>query len=254
MRCGVVVLRGDVASHVLTDGCSYVPTVFENYTAQMQLEGMPILLHLWDTAGQEDYDRLRPLSYPGADVVLVCFCLVSSLTSEAVVEKWSPEVKHYIPDVPQILVGTKVDLRNAQEADPHADTFDPISKEQGEAVAKEIGAVRYCELSAKTGEGLKEAFEQCVRVVMERRGVAIGKPATEQKKETAAPAKASSKTKSPREADPEPEKKKKDKKKEKEPESSASDKDDKKKKKKKKDDKASKGGKKKGEKKNCKNQ
>jgi len=55
----------------------YVPTVFENYTAQMKRETDVILLHLWDTAGQEDYDRLRPLSYPGADVVLLCFSTIS---------------------------------------------------------------------------------------------------------------------------------------------------------------------------------
>jgi small GTP-binding protein len=66
---------------------SYVPTVFENYTAQMELNNEQVLLHLWDTAGQEDYDRLRPLSYPGADVVLLCFCLVSEATYEAISEK-----------------------------------------------------------------------------------------------------------------------------------------------------------------------
>ena len=37
----------------------YLPTVFENYTAQMERDSGNILLHLWDTAGQEDYDRLR---------------------------------------------------------------------------------------------------------------------------------------------------------------------------------------------------
>lgn len=62
----------------------YVPTVFENYTAQMELDGETILLHLWDTAGQEDYDRLRPLSYPQSDVVLLCFSLVSPNSYESI--------------------------------------------------------------------------------------------------------------------------------------------------------------------------
>ncbi|XP_042262028.1 rho-related GTP-binding protein RhoA-C-like [Thunnus maccoyii] len=69
-------------------------------------------LALWDTAGQEDYDRLRPLSYPDTDVILMCFSIDSPDSLENIPEKWTPEVKHFCPNVPIILVGNKKDLRN----------------------------------------------------------------------------------------------------------------------------------------------
>merc|ERR1711884_577940 len=62
---------------------------------------------LWDTAGQEDYDRLRPPSYPDTDVILMCFSIDSPDSLENIPEKWTPEVKHFCPNVPIILVGNK---------------------------------------------------------------------------------------------------------------------------------------------------
>lgn len=47
--------------------------MFENYVTNRQFEGKIIEIALWDTAGQEDYDRLRPLSYPESHVFLIVF-------------------------------------------------------------------------------------------------------------------------------------------------------------------------------------
>lgn len=147
----------------------YLPTVFENYTAQMKRDGGLVLLHLWDTAGQEDYDRLRPLSYPGADIVLLCFSTISQASFEAIKEKWAPEIHHYIPQVPTILVGTKIDLREEQAPDPNTNKFEPVTREQGEKMAKEVGCVKYMEVSSKTGAGLNDIFNQSVNLVLESR-------------------------------------------------------------------------------------
>ena len=70
----------------------YVPTVFETYVADMELDGKAVELVLWDTAGQEDYDRLRPLSYPSTDVILLCFSIDSPDSLQNIAERWTPEV------------------------------------------------------------------------------------------------------------------------------------------------------------------
>jgi len=149
----------------------YVPTVFENYTARKKRENETVLLHLWDTAGQEEYDRLRPLSYPGADIVLLCFSTVSQASYDAIRDKWAPEVNHYIPEVPHILVGTKIDLRESQHPDPNSGKFEPITLEMGNTMAKQIKAAKYLEVSSKTRQGLENVFNQAIDLVLEMRGV-----------------------------------------------------------------------------------
>ena len=88
---------------------------FDNYTANVFVDGRPISLGLWDTAGQDDYDRLRPLSYPDTDLFLICFSIVNPNSYHNVFDKWAPEINHHCPSVPKILVGTKLDLRDDKD-------------------------------------------------------------------------------------------------------------------------------------------
>jgi len=146
----------------------YIPTVFDNYVVNITAGEQNIELGLWDTAGQEEYDRLRPLSYANANVFLICFSVVNPTSYENVQSKWYPEVIHFCPDVPQILVGTKIDLRKDSETVKklEASGQNTISSEQGEILAKKIKAIKYLECSAKTGENLKTVFDEAVKSVL----------------------------------------------------------------------------------------
>ena len=109
-------------------------------------------LALWDTAGQEDYDRLRPLSYPDTDVILLCFSVSSPDSLENIPERWVPEVKHFCPTVPVLLVGLKKDLRQCEEEVRRLQETKqrPVTREEGQLMMERIGAVGYYECSSKT--------------------------------------------------------------------------------------------------------
>ena len=141
-------------------GGEYRPTIFDHYNANLMVSGEPVALGLWDTAGQHDYDRLRPLSYPETDVFLICFSVCSSSSFNNVRLKWVPEVRHHCPDSLIYLVGTKKDVR----LDPAQK--DLVSEAAGVGLAKEIGAEAYMECSALTQEGLRDLFDTAVRSVM----------------------------------------------------------------------------------------
>lgn len=143
-------------------------TRFDNYSAKVMVDSRPINLGLWDTAGQEDYDRLRPLSYPQTGVFLICFSVVSPPSYENVKTKWYPEITHHAPNTPIILVGTKLDLREDPETIEklRERRQQPITYQQGLQMAKEIGAVKYMECSALTQNGLKSVFDEAIHAVL----------------------------------------------------------------------------------------
>lgn len=145
----------------------FLPTIFDNFTTSTTYKNQTFNVSLYDTAGTEDYDRLRPLSYIGADIFLLCVDLVNAHSLENGAKKWLEELNKHAPGVPIVLCGTKMDLRidkkyltiarrkNVQVA--------PISFRMGCDVAKKIGAVAYTETSALTGHGVDRAFACVMR-------------------------------------------------------------------------------------------
>ena len=78
---------------------------------------------------------------------------------------------NHCPGVPIILVGTKLDLREDKERAEilREDNRSLISTAEGLQLQRKIGAVKYLECSALTGQGLKAVFEEAARTALEAR-------------------------------------------------------------------------------------
>lgn len=113
--------------------------------ADIEVDGKKVELALWDTAGQEDYECLRPLSYPDTDVILMCFSIDSPDSLENFPEKWTPEVKHFCPNVTIILVVNRKDLRNEEHTRPELAKIkqELVKPEEGRDRANRIGTFGY---------------------------------------------------------------------------------------------------------------
>lgn len=73
--------------------------MFENYVTDCRVDGRSVQLALWDTAGQEDYERLRPLAYSKAHVLLIAFSVDTPDSLENVKHKVCPPLHHYCHEV-----------------------------------------------------------------------------------------------------------------------------------------------------------
>ncbi|KAM7265753.1 hypothetical protein ACFE04_003436 [Oxalis oulophora] len=162
----------------------YVPTVFDNFSANVVVDGSTVNIGLWDTAGQDDYNRLRPLSYRGADVFLLAFSLTSKASYENIHKKWIAELRHFAPHVPIVLVGTKLGkfsnlfyfnmrrlmggphLRNDKQYMSNHPEATAITTAQGEQLKKMIGAITYIECSSKTQQNVKTVFDAAIKVAL----------------------------------------------------------------------------------------
>eukprot|EP01102_Stenamoeba_stenopodia_P011325 TRINITY_DN3468_c0_g1_i1.p1 TRINITY_DN3468_c0_g1~~TRINITY_DN3468_c0_g1_i1.p1 ORF type:complete len:716 (+),score=182.00 TRINITY_DN3468_c0_g1_i1:90-2237(+) len=137
----------------------YVPSVFDNYSCNVMHNGKAINLGLWDTAGQEDYDRLRPLSYPGTDCFLICCSAVSPTSLQNIESRWIPEARHHVPNAKVVIVCTKTDLRSST-------TSKVVSTADVMAMAGRVKADAFVECSSLTGDGVNEVFDKVKEVVL----------------------------------------------------------------------------------------
>ncbi|KAF2433006.1 GTP-binding protein RHO3 [Tothia fuscella] len=148
----------------------YEPTVFENYVhADIFIDNTHVELSLWDTAGQEEFDRLRSLSYDNTHAIMLCFSVDSADSLENIETKWKSEIEENCPGVKLVLVALKCDLRERHQ-DEEDDNSEPkrpmIEYKQGLQVAQKIKALRYLECSAMKNRGVNEAFTEAARVAL----------------------------------------------------------------------------------------
>ncbi len=126
---------------------------------KMVVDGREVKVEVWDIAGQERFGQaFHYCYYKGASGATLVFDITNKESFEALRHRWFGELKQYTPpDVKIILVGNKSDLD-----DRPAVGIDAINQ-----LCEEFGGIPYFETSAKTGEGVTEAFTALVRMLPE---------------------------------------------------------------------------------------
>ncbi|KAK7063430.1 cell division control protein 42 [Favolaschia claudopus] len=145
----------------------YISPIYGGHGETVMVGDVSYHLGVFDTFCSPQHDPLRPLSYPQTDVFLLCFSISLPSSFASVRDKYIHEVRHHCPGVPCIVVATQTDLRSDEcrvrgrerESSGGAEL---ITTAQGETMAWEVGAEGYAECSAKTREGVQEAFDKAM--------------------------------------------------------------------------------------------
>ncbi|XP_022332765.1 rho-related GTP-binding protein RhoJ-like [Crassostrea virginica] len=146
----------------LTMPQEYVSTVFNNYAGRSTVGGDKYVVSVFDSAGEHEYTELRSFSYKDSEVLLLCFSVSDRDSFESIKEFWAPEVRDFLGKrVPVIVVATQTDTRSGLGGD--------VSREEGERMAKEIGAERYLECSSADSPSVHSVFENVVLTALKQR-------------------------------------------------------------------------------------
>ncbi|CAN9510637.1 unnamed protein product [Ophioblennius macclurei] len=142
----------------------YVPTAFDNFTVMVVVDGKPVRVQLCDMAGQDELERIRPLCYKNADVFILCYSVVRPCSFRNLADKWVPEIRQHCLGAPLVLVGTQIDLREDVQVliDLAQNQERPVGSEDGQQLARELGAAGFAECSALTQKNLKDAFDAAI--------------------------------------------------------------------------------------------
>lgn len=132
---------------------SIIGEVVERKHTNILIDGNNVELDIFDTNEDFGYDRIRPLSYPNTDVVMICFDLSNKGSFDRVFERWYPEIKHHLPNIPIVLCGTKSDI-----------TKRVVFQKDIDGALSSIPGSEYVETSSKGNDGMDEAFTVCASI------------------------------------------------------------------------------------------
>lgn len=135
----------------------YQPTIYDKESIDMILDGQKYTIQLHDTAGQEEYDKIRQQFYKRADCFLLCYCIDNNVSFENAASKWIPEIKTD-PPKPIVLIGTKLDMRKGKSSE--------VSTADGEKLKRSMNANSFVECSAKDGINVQLAVQEGVRACL----------------------------------------------------------------------------------------
>ncbi|KAL1492029.1 hypothetical protein ABEB36_012533 [Hypothenemus hampei] len=134
----------------------YIPTIFDEYSMTIPINYEPYTIILSDTAGQEDFDKLRRMAYRFTDVFLLCYSIAERSSFENISLTWAPELQKFRSSAKIVLAATKIDLMSKRK----------VTTEEGEALAKDIGAAGFIETSAKNQWNIDAAFQMALMAAM----------------------------------------------------------------------------------------
>jgi len=140
---------------------SYETTIFDTQSSTINILGKEYNIKIWDTAGQEEYENIRTLSYKNADLFMVLYSVDSRKSLDNIRNKWMTEINDYEPTVPKLLVGTKSDLRTAKGSK------DQPSLGEVKKLKKDFKFMGSMECSAmKSVDSVTEVFQEAGKIII----------------------------------------------------------------------------------------
>lgn len=147
----------------------YVPSIVDVFDMRSVVDGVHVLLQFYEVQGGDDYARLRPNIYALASVFICIFSVEYQASYEALENEFFTELQQHAPNIPIILVATKIDLRESAEVVERMRDktgHGPFTYEDGVALAEKLHAVKYIEICSKRLQGVTETFEEAIRAVL----------------------------------------------------------------------------------------
>lgn len=126
-----------------------------------ELSGNKIKLFFWDIAGQDTFHFLRPAFYQGSRAAIIVYSLENSSHGKKSLEhidEWYNDLKSYCGEIPIILFGNKMDLVNVKK----------LKEKKVQKLIKKLNLIGYYKTSAKTGNGVIEAFHALIKELYEK--------------------------------------------------------------------------------------